>query len=140
MFNLLTLRRGQLGNYAATQMESAALAATQAGMVVFAASGDNDSSDGGQTPANVDVPSACPHVIGCGGAKLKRIKPSGTGILASQLAPGLVAATQPYSCTVFSERSTASPTCGARKREDGARCVRGCRSKYGLHHMGSIRT
>ncbi len=37
------------------------------GMVVFAASGDNDSSDGGSTPANVDCPSSCPHVVGCGG-------------------------------------------------------------------------
>ena len=55
------------GNTAAQQMEAAATAATAAGMVVFAASGDNDSSDGGQTPANVDVPSSCPHVVGCGG-------------------------------------------------------------------------
>ena len=31
------------------------------------ASGDNDSSDGGSTPANVDAPSSCPHVVGCGG-------------------------------------------------------------------------
>ena len=38
-----------------------------AGMMVFAASGDNDSSDGGSTPANVDCPSSCPHVVGCGG-------------------------------------------------------------------------
>ncbi len=37
------------------------------GMVVFAASGDNDSSDGGPTPANVDAPSSCPHAVGCGG-------------------------------------------------------------------------
>jgi kumamolisin len=36
-------------------------------MSVFAASGDNDSGDGGSTPANVDVPSSCPHVVGCGG-------------------------------------------------------------------------
>jgi subtilase family serine protease len=36
-------------------------------MVVFAACGDNDSSDGGPTPANVDLPASCPHVIGCGG-------------------------------------------------------------------------
>ena len=36
-------------------------------MLVFAASGDNDSADGGPTPANVDCPSSCPHVIGCGG-------------------------------------------------------------------------
>jgi kumamolisin len=55
------------GQAAADEMEAAATAATQAGMVVFAASGDNDSGDGGPTPANVDVPSSCPHVIGCGG-------------------------------------------------------------------------
>jgi kumamolisin len=55
------------GATAAQQMESAAQAATAAGMIVFAASGDNDSSDGGSNPANVDVPSSCPHVIGCGG-------------------------------------------------------------------------
>jgi len=55
------------GTTAAQQMESAATSATQVGMVVFAAAGDNDSSDGGSTPANVDVPSSCPHVVGCGG-------------------------------------------------------------------------
>ena len=55
------------GATAAQQMESAAEAATTAGMIVFAASGDNDSSDGGSNPANVDVPSSCPHVVGCGG-------------------------------------------------------------------------
>jgi kumamolisin len=55
------------GNAAAVQMESAAGAATAAGTIVFGASGDNDSGDGGSTPANVDVPSSCPHVIGCGG-------------------------------------------------------------------------
>jgi kumamolisin len=55
------------GTTAANQMESAAEAATAAGMIVFAASGDNDSGDGGSTPANVDVPSSCPHVVGCGG-------------------------------------------------------------------------
>ena len=55
------------GNAAAQQMEQAAAAATQAGMVVFGAAGDNDSGDGGSTPANVDVPASCPHVIGCGG-------------------------------------------------------------------------
>jgi kumamolisin len=55
------------GNTAAEQMESAAQAATSAGMIVFAAAGDNDSSDGGPTPANVDCPSSCPHVVGCGG-------------------------------------------------------------------------
>jgi kumamolisin len=55
------------GNTAAEQMESAAQTATAAGMIVFAAAGDNDASDGGQTPANVDCPSSCPHVVGCGG-------------------------------------------------------------------------
>jgi kumamolisin len=55
------------GTTAADQMESTAAAATAAGMIVFGASGDNDSSDGGSTPANVDVPSSCPHVVGCGG-------------------------------------------------------------------------
>lgn len=55
------------GTTAAQQMETAAESATAAGMIVFAASGDNDSSDGGTTPANVDVPSSCPHVVGCGG-------------------------------------------------------------------------
>lgn len=55
------------GAAAADQMESTAASATAAGMVIFAAAGDNDSSDGGSTPANVDVPSSCPHVIGCGG-------------------------------------------------------------------------
>lgn len=49
------------------EMESVAEAAALAGMVVFAASGDNDSGDGGSTPANVDAPASCPHVIGCGG-------------------------------------------------------------------------
>jgi kumamolisin len=55
------------GTTAAQQMESAAASATAAGMAVFAAAGDNDSSDGGSTPANVDCPSSCPHVVGCGG-------------------------------------------------------------------------
>jgi kumamolisin len=55
------------GTTAAQQMESAATSATAAGMVVFAAAGDNDSGDGGSTPANVDCPSSCPHVVGCGG-------------------------------------------------------------------------
>jgi len=55
------------GTTAADQMESTAETAAAAGMIVFAASGDNDSSDGGSTPANVDCPSSCPHVVGCGG-------------------------------------------------------------------------
>jgi kumamolisin len=55
------------GAKAAQEMEHAAADATAAGMIVFAASGDNDSSDGGPNPANVDLPSTAPHVIGCGG-------------------------------------------------------------------------
>lgn len=55
------------GTQNADEMESAASTATDLGMIVFAASGDNNSSDGGSTPANVDCPSSCPHVVGCGG-------------------------------------------------------------------------
>jgi kumamolisin len=53
----------------AADMEAAAAEAVAAGMVVFAAAGDNDSADGGPTPANVDLPAGCPHVVGCGGTK-----------------------------------------------------------------------
>jgi kumamolisin len=55
------------GTSAVEAMESVAEAAASAGTVVFAATGDNDSSDGGPTPANVDAPSSCPHVVACGG-------------------------------------------------------------------------
>ena len=47
--------------------------ATAAGMVVFAAAGDNDSSDGGPGRANVDLPASAPHVIGCGGNEKSHI-------------------------------------------------------------------
>jgi kumamolisin len=53
-------------------MEDAAKAASSAKMIVFAAAGDNDSSDGGSNPANVDVPSSCPSVVGCGGTTKTR--------------------------------------------------------------------
>ncbi len=55
------------GAAAGDALEQEAIAATAAGMVVFAAAGDNDSSDGGPTPANVDLPAGAPHVVGCGG-------------------------------------------------------------------------
>jgi subtilase family serine protease len=55
------------------RLNMAAQAAAKAGMVVFAASGDNDSSDGGPDPANVDLPSSSPFVVGCGGT----MKPHG---------------------------------------------------------------
>jgi kumamolisin len=48
-------------------LDAAAAAAAAVGMIVFAASGDNDSSDGGPNAANVDCPASCPNVIGCGG-------------------------------------------------------------------------
>jgi kumamolisin len=54
------------GTEAADQTETAAQAAAEAGCAIFAACGDNSSSDG-DVGANVDLPSACPHVIGCGG-------------------------------------------------------------------------
>jgi kumamolisin len=57
----------QWGTSAAEQLESSAETATAGGMAIFGAAGDNDSGDGGPTPANVDCPSSCPHVVGCGG-------------------------------------------------------------------------
>jgi len=54
------------GQDAANQTEAAAQEATESGCVIFAASGDNSSGDS-DPGANVDLPSACPHVIGCGG-------------------------------------------------------------------------
>jgi hypothetical protein len=62
----------QLGKDLIQEMELAAKAATDAGMAVFAASGDNDAGDGGANPVNVDVPSSCPHIIGCGGTTKTR--------------------------------------------------------------------
>ncbi len=54
---------------AAQAVEVAVKEATDSGMVVLAASGDNDSSDDAPGKANVDLPSSCPHVIGCGGTR-----------------------------------------------------------------------
>jgi subtilase family serine protease len=48
-------------------MNKPAQAGASAGMTIFAAARDNDSSDGGPTPANVDLPSLSPFVIGGGG-------------------------------------------------------------------------
>jgi kumamolisin len=59
------------GRTGARAMEQAAIVATNAGCVVLAASGDNNSGDGGPG-ANVDLPAGCPHVIGCGGTRLTR--------------------------------------------------------------------
>lgn len=54
------------GKAAAQSVEAAALQASAAGLTIFAAAGDNSSGDS-DPGANVDVPSACPHVVGCGG-------------------------------------------------------------------------
>jgi carboxypeptidase C (cathepsin A) len=51
----------------ANGLNNAAKAATDGGMIVFAAAGDNNSADGGPTPTNVDLPSSAPFVVGCGG-------------------------------------------------------------------------
>jgi carboxypeptidase C (cathepsin A) len=65
----------QAGVDYAGKLNAAAQAAANAGMTVFGAAGDNNSSDGGPTPANVDLPSSSPFVIGCGGT----MKPHGGG-------------------------------------------------------------
>jgi kumamolisin len=49
-------------------VEVAAQTTTDSGCIVFAASGDNSSGDGAPG-ANVDMPSSCPHIIGCGGTR-----------------------------------------------------------------------
>ena len=51
---------------AAQALEDAIAQAAESGLLVFAASGDNASGDL-DPGANVDMPSACPHIIGCGG-------------------------------------------------------------------------
>ena len=60
------------GPAACKSMEDVVAAAAAGGMITFAAAGDNDSSDGGPTPANVDSPASCPHVIACGGTMKPR--------------------------------------------------------------------
>jgi kumamolisin len=50
--------------------------ARQAGIVVFAASGDSGSSDG-EAGRHVDFPASSPNVIGCGGTRLI-VNPDGT--------------------------------------------------------------
>lgn len=51
---------------AAKSLDAAAETAAAKGLVILAASGDFSSSDG-DPGINVDVPAACPHIIGCGG-------------------------------------------------------------------------
>jgi kumamolisin len=47
-------------------MTIACQTATEAGMIILAASGDNDSDDGASAPS-VDFPASSPFVLGCGG-------------------------------------------------------------------------
>jgi kumamolisin len=57
------------GSTATTAMEAAFSAAAAAGVVVFAASGDNGSSDGTRANAT-DYPASSPQVCGCGGTSI----------------------------------------------------------------------
>ncbi len=50
----------------AQQIDAAAKAAALKGLVIFAAAGDNSSSDG-TSGTNVDLPASVPHIVGCGG-------------------------------------------------------------------------
>ena len=50
------------------QTEAAAQAASQAGLAIFAASGDNSSNDS-TSGTTVDCPACCPHIIACGGTR-----------------------------------------------------------------------
>ena len=57
------------GFKACNEMALTATNAVDRGMTIFAASGDNDSSDGGPGKVNVDCPASCPDVFGCGGTR-----------------------------------------------------------------------
>jgi kumamolisin len=53
-----------------TELLLACQSATANGMIICAAAGDNDSSDGGPNAANVDLPGSNPYILSCGGTKL----------------------------------------------------------------------
>lgn len=64
------------GSPAVKDMEAAAASAMAAGMIVFAASGDNDADDATSPPHTaVDCPACCPHVVGCSGTSKPRGAP-----------------------------------------------------------------
>lgn len=65
----------QWGNLALSALGDVTRAAAQAGMITFAAAGDNDSSDGGPGAVNVDAPASARYVIGCGGTSLPHSGP-----------------------------------------------------------------
>lgn len=56
-------------------MGTVARVAAENGMVIFAAAGDNDSSDGGRGAANVDAPASARYVVACGGTSLPQTGP-----------------------------------------------------------------
>lgn len=62
----------------ALTIEAAAATASEAGMVIFAASGDNSEDDDAPW-ANVDIPSACKHVVSCGGTTKTATSETGWG-------------------------------------------------------------
>jgi carboxypeptidase C (cathepsin A) len=63
---------GHTGTDYVGQLDRAAQAAARNGMLVIAAAGDNDSSDGGASPANVDLPASSPNIVACGGTRKMR--------------------------------------------------------------------
>jgi kumamolisin len=58
------------GGLALAQLGTMARHAAQNGMMIFAAAGDNDSSDGGSGAANVDAPASAQYALACGGTSL----------------------------------------------------------------------
>lgn len=63
------LRESGYGNTNLTNFNNLFLYATQQGVTILVASGDNGSSDGG-SGLNVDFPSSSPYVVACGGTTL----------------------------------------------------------------------
>jgi subtilase family serine protease len=61
----------KLGRNVAVELETAVISAAMRGMTVFAASGDQEATNGGQS-LSVNLPAACPHVVGCGGTSKQK--------------------------------------------------------------------
>lgn len=51
----------------AKNLDAAVAQAANSGLAVFAAAGDNSSSDGDGSGQHVDCPGSCPHIVSCGG-------------------------------------------------------------------------
>ena len=128
------------GATAAEQMESTAESAVVGGMIVFGASGDNDSGDGGPTPANVDCPSSCPHVVGCGGtnktATSEAVWNDNPGETNGEGTGGGYSTIFPVQ--VFQIGAPPAPANGQLwQRPHDSRHLCGCRSQHRLQHRGS---